>query len=144
MRKFAALSLALGLLPAFAGTGLANDLLATEQFSGTTVAFQILQPYANMTLRISGPNNFQAGAASPGGSAPAVDLSRVGTVYDGIYNYHLTGTSGETILSGGRNEGRPASTTSPYQLKDVSKGGAFRIQGGVIVSRTMTEPKRRR
>lgn len=144
MRKFAAFGLALGLLPALVGTSVANDLLATEQFSGTVVAFQPLRAYANMTLRISGPNNFQAGAASPGGSPPAIDLSRVGTVYDGIYNYHLTGTSGETVLSGGRNEGRAASQTSPYQLKDVSKGGSFRIQGGAIVSRTLTEPKRTR
>lgn len=144
MRKLAAFGLALGLLPAFVGTSVANDLLANEQFSGTIVAFQPLRAYANMTLRISGPNEYSAGAASPGGPAPAIDLSRFGAVYDGIYNYHLTGTSGETVLSAGRNDGRPAKTTSPYQLKEVSKGGSFRVQGGAIVSRTLTEPKRTR
>jgi hypothetical protein len=126
-----------------AGASHANDLLATEQFSGTIVAFQPQRAYANMTLRITGPNAYQASATYPNGS-PAIDLSRFGAVYDGIYNYHLSGTSGETVLAGDRNEGRPAKSTSPYQLKDVSKGGSFRVQGGAIVSRTMTEPKRTR
>ena len=143
MIKPAAVGLALGLMFGLAGTSHANDLLAAEQFTGTTVAFQPQRPYANMTLRITGPNDYQASATYPGGS-PAIDLSRFGAVYDGIYNYHLTGTSGETVLASGRNDGRPAKSTSPYQLKDVSKGGSFRVQGGAIVSRTMTEPKRTR
>ena len=126
-----------------AGTSLANDLLATEQFSGTIVAFQPQRGYANMTLRVTGPNEYQASVNYPSGS-PAIDLARFGTVYDGLYNYHLTGTSGETVLSAARNEGRSAGATSPYQLKDVSKGGSFRVQGGAIVSRTLTEPKRTR
>jgi len=143
MIKPAAFALAAGLVLGLAGTSLANDLLATEQFSGTIVAFQPQRAYANMTLRITGPNEYQASVSYPGGS-PAIDLTRFGTVYDGLYNYHLTGTSGETILSAARNEGRSAAATSPYQLKDVSKGGSFRVQGGAIVSRTLTEPKRTR
>ena len=143
MIKPAALALAAGFVLGLAGTSLANDLLATEQFSGTIAAFQPQRSYANMTLRITGPNEYQASVSYPSGS-PAIDLTRFGTVYDGLYNYHLTGTSGETVLSAARNEGRSAGTTSPYQLKDVSKGGSFRVQGGAIVSRTMTEPKRTR
>ena len=143
MIKPAALGLALGLVFGLSGTSLANDLLATEQFAGTIVAFQPQRTYANMTLRISGPNDYQASVSYPSGS-PALDLSRFGTVYDGVYNYHLTGTSGETVLASGRNDGRPGSSTSNYQLKEVSKGGSFRIQGGAIVSRNMTEPKRTR
>lgn len=143
MTKPASIGLAAVLLLGLSGTCLANDLLAAEQFAGTTVAFQPQGGYANMTLRVSGPNNYQASAVFPSGS-PAIDLSRFGAVYDGIYNYHLTGTSGETILASGRSEGRPSSSTSPYQLKEVTKGGSFRVQGGAIVSRTMTEPKRAR
>ena len=143
MMKPAALALAAGLVLGLAGTSLANDLLATEQFSGTIAAFQPQRSYANMTLRITGPNEYQASVSYPSGS-PAIDLARFGTVYDGVYNYHLTGTSGETVLSAARNEGRSAGATSPYQLKDVSKGGSFRVQGGAIVSRTLTEPKRTR
>ena len=143
MIKPAALALAAGFVLGLAGTSLANDLLATEQFSGTIAAFQPQRSYANMTLRITGPNEYQASVSYPSGS-PAIDLARFGTVYDGVYNYHLTGTSGETVLSAARNEGRSAGATSPYQLKDVSKGGSFRVQGGTIVSRTLTEPKRTR
>jgi hypothetical protein len=143
MTKPASIGLAAVLLLGLAGTSLANDLLATEQFAGTTVAFQPQQAYANMTLRVTGPNDYQASVSYPSGS-PAIDLSRFGTVYDGVYNYHLSGTSGETVLASNRNDGRPAKTTSPYQLKEVSKGGSFRVQGGAIVSRTMTEPKRAR
>ncbi len=143
MIKPAAFALAAGLVLGLASTSLANDLLATEQFAGTIVAFQPQRAYANMTLRVTGPNEYQASVSYPSGS-PAIDLARFGTVYDGVYNYHLTGTSGETVLSAARNEGRSAAATSPYQLKDVSKGGSFRVQGGAIVSRTMTEPKRTR
>ena len=143
MTRPASIGLAAVLLLGLAGTGLANDLLAAEQFAGTTVAFQPQRPYANMTLRISGPNNYQASVSYPSGS-PALDLSRFGTVSDGVYNYHLTGTSGETVLASSRNDGRPGSSTTNYQLKDASKGGSFRVQGGAIVSRNMTEPKRTR
>jgi hypothetical protein len=143
MRKWAVPGLALGLLLGLAGTSSANDLLATELFSGTVVAFQPQGQYANMTLRVTGPHEFHASAAFPGGS-PAVDLTKYGAVYDGTYNYHLTGTTGETILSSGRSEGRPSRAVSPYQLNTVSKGGSFRVQGGAIVSRTLTEPKRTR
>lgn len=143
MIKPAALGLAAGLVLGLTGTSLANDLLATEQFSGTVVAFQPQRAYANMTLRVSGPNEYSASVSYPSG-APALDLARFGVVSDGIYNYHLTGTAGEVILGSGRNDGRPAGKTSPYQLKDVSKGGSFRVTGGAIVSRTLVEPKRTR
>lgn len=141
--KPAVLGLASSLLLGFAGTSFANDLLATEQFSGTVVGFQLQRDYANMTLRVTGPNEFQASATFPTGT-PGVDLARFGLLYDGIYNYSLAGTTGETILSAGRNEGRPPSTTSPYQLREVSKNGSFRIQSGAIVSKTLAEPKRTR
>ena len=143
MTKPAAFALAAGLVLGFSGTSLANDLLATEQFSGTIVAFQPQRAYANMTLRVSGPNEYSASVSYPSG-APALDLARFGNVYDGVYNYYLTGTTGETILGSGRNDGRASGATSPYQLKDASKGGSFRVSGGAIVSRTMTEPKRTR
>ena len=143
MIKPAALGLAAGLVLGCVGTSLANDLLAVEQFSGTIVAFQPQQNYANMTLRVTGPNQYHAGVSYPSG-APALDLSRFGVVYDGTYNYHLTGTAGEVILGSGRNDGRAPKNTSPYKLKTVSKSGSFSIQGGALVSRTLTEPKRAR
>src|ERR1044072_960993 len=115
MRKPAALGLALSLMLGLTGTSSANDLLAAEAFSGTVVAFQPQGQYANMTLRVTGPQEFHASATFPGGS-PAVDLAKYGAVYDGSYNYHLTGPTGENILSSGRSEGRSSRAASPYQL----------------------------
>jgi opacity protein-like surface antigen len=135
------LCLAAVLVAGLSSAGLANDLLATEQFSGTTIAFVPQQNYANLTLRVTGPNAFQASASYSSGVA-TVDLSRYGAVSDGIYNYYLTGTTGETVLGSNQDDGRK--TASPYRLKDVSKGGSFRVQGGAIVSRNLTEPKRTR
>ena len=143
MIRPAALGLAAGVVLGLSGTSLANDLLAAEQFTGTIVAFQPQRAYANMTLRVTGPNQYHASVSYPGGM-PGLDLSRFGVVYDGTYNYHLTGTAGDVILSSGRNDGRAPNNTSPYKLKTVSKSGAFSIQGGAIVSRTLTEPKRTR
>ena len=68
MIKPAAFALAAGLVLGLAGTSLANDLLATEQFSGTIVAFQPQRAYANMTLRVTGPNEYQASLSYPSGS----------------------------------------------------------------------------
>lgn len=143
MIRPAAFALAAGLVLGLAGTSLANDLLATEQFSGTIVAFQPQRAYANMTLRVTGPNEYQASVSYPSG-APALDMTRFGNVYDGVYNYHITGTSGEVIMGSGRNDGRAPNNTSPYKLKTVSKSGSFSIQGGAIVSRTLIEPPRAR
>jgi hypothetical protein len=142
MMKPAALGLAAGLVLGLSGASFANDLLATEQFSGATITFQPQANYANLTLRVTGPNDYHASAAFPGG-IPSIDLTRFGAVADGSYNYNLTGTTGETILNSGRDEGRPGKSTSPYQLKAVSKSGSFTIKGGAIVSRAAVEPKRR-
>jgi hypothetical protein len=142
MMKPAALGLAAGLVLGLSGASFANDLLATEQFSGATITFQPQANYANLTLRVTGPNNYHASAAFPGGVA-SIDLTRYGTVADGPYSYNLTGTAGEVVLASGRDEGRPAKSTSAYELKSLSKSGSFTIKGGAIVSRAAVEPKRR-
>ena len=124
MAKSASVGLAAVLLLGLAGTSLANDLLATEQFTGTIVAFQPQRTYANMTLRVTGPNDYQASAVYPSGS-PAIDLSRFGTVYDGVYNYHLTGTSGETVLAQ-RPQRRPSGKC------DVALSAQGRVEGRLV------------
>lgn len=139
--KTAALGLAVGLWLALSGAGLANDLMATEQFSGTTISLQPQANYSNLTLRVSGPNQYSASISLPNGT-PVLDLSRFGNVYDGSYSYHLTGTTGEVILGSGRNDGRPAKTASPYKLRSVSKSGTFAVRGGSIVAASV-EPRKR-
>jgi hypothetical protein len=140
--KPAGLGLAASILLGLSSIASANDLLATEAFSGTTISLQPQQNYSNLTLRVVGPNQFSASVSLPTG-APAIDLSRAGTVYDGTYTYHLTGTTGEVIVGGaGREDGRPAKTASPYQLKVVSKSGTFVVKGGTIAARDGTPRKR--
>lgn len=138
--RAAALGVALGLLVGLPNSGLANDLLATEQFSGTVMSFQLRQGYSNLTLRVAGPHEFSASVSQPNG-APAIDLSRFGAVYDGTYTYHLTGTTGEVVLAGGRENGRSANTATPYKLRSVSKSGNFAVRGGAIVAASATPRK---
>ena len=142
MLKPAAIGLTLGLI-LIPGTCLANDLLAVEQFSGQTVSFQLQRAYANLTLRVTGPNEYHASAVFAGGN-PSLDLTRYGAASDGPYNYHLVGTTGEAIPGSNRPDGRPAKTDTSYVLKSVSKSGSFTIKGGAIVSRNATETKRDR
>ena len=143
MIKATALGIALGLVIGLPGVCVANDLMATEQFSGSTLSFQSQRSYANLTLRVTGPNEYHASAVFAGGN-PFLDLTRYGAVLDGPYSYHLVGTTGETIAGSNRPDGRPAKTDTPYQLKSVSKSGSFTVKGGAIVSSTITESKRDR
>lgn len=142
MMKPATLGFAFGLVLGLPSASLANDFLATPQFSGSVVSFATQSSYANITLRVTGPNEYKASASFPSGT-PQLDLSQFGAVLDGIYNYHITATTGETMLGSGRDEGRPTKTSSAYQLKSVSKSGSFTVKGGAIVSGGAVEPKRR-
>ena len=141
MRYRATFGLAAGLLLGLTCSSLANDLLAVEVFSGTTVALRPQQSYANLTLRVTGPNEYEASAAFPNGT-PGLDLARYGKVYDGLYDYHLSGTTGETIIAARRENGRSPKNASEFILKTVSKGGSFTVKGGVIVTSTEVEPRR--
>jgi hypothetical protein len=143
MRFRATLGLAAGLLLGLTCSSLANDLLAAEVFSGTTIVLRPQQNYANLTLRVTGPDEFEAGAAFPNGT-PALDLTRYGKVADGLYDYHLSGTTGEAIVASRRNDGRSTKNASEFILRTVSKGGSFTVKGGVIVSNTDVEPSRRK
>lgn len=141
MQFRATFGLAAGLLLGLTCSSVANDLLAVEVFSGTTIVLRPQQSYANLTLRVTGPDEFEAGASFPSGT-PSLDLSRYGKVVDGLYDYHLAGTTGEAIVASRRNDGRSAKNTSDFILKTVSKGGSFTVRGGAIVNNTDVEPKR--
>ena len=142
MRFRTKFGLAAGLLLGLTCSSLANDLLAVEVFSGTTIALRPQQSYANLTLRVSGPDEYEASAVFASGT-PALDLTRFGKVADGLYDYHLSGTTGETIVAARRDNGRSPRNTADFILKTVSKGGSFTVRGGVIVSNTDVEPTRR-
>jgi hypothetical protein len=127
---------------AFAGTGLADDLRKAEQFSGTHLAFEFAAPYGNATLTVSGPNDFQARAASKTG-APSLDLQKFGTVADGSYTYQLTASSDrESAASPGLDNGRAGK--AGVALPSVSTSGTFRVKDGVIVPRGPSNERSRR
>lgn len=141
MRFRAKFGLAAVLLLGLTCSSLANDLLAVEQYSGTTIMLRPQASYANLTLRVSGPDEYEASAVFPNGT-PLLDLARYGKVVDGQYDYHLSGTTGQTIVAARRDNGRSAKNTSEFVLKTVSRGGSFTVKGGAIVSNTEVEPRR--
>lgn len=141
--KPAALGLAACLAFGLSSACPADDLSASEQFAGTTVGFELKGgPFTNVTLTISGPNDFHASASSRRG-APSINLRSFGAVEDGSYTYQLTAATNEklktrTKLDDGRD---PRTTVEP--LKGVATSGTFNVRGGEIVKRdTSKEPTR--
>jgi hypothetical protein len=130
--KSAALGLAALLAAGIPSACLADDLLATEQFAGTTVEFKMGKLYGIVTLTVAGPNGLNASAAARS-TSPAIDLKRLGDFDDGQYTYHLTASTDERVklrtpLDDGRDQ-KPATE----QLKGVSKSGVFNVTRGQIV-----------
>ena len=86
---------------------LADDIVASEQVTGSKMGLQLKPALSNATLSVSGPNDFHASASSKSG-AVAVDFSQFGPLKDGTYNYHLTASSRDkatvrTSLDNGRD-----------------------------------------
>jgi hypothetical protein len=135
-----AMGLAACLAVAMTSTCLANDLLASEEFTGTTVEFKMGKLYGVVTLTVAGPNGFNA-SASARSTSPVIDLRRIGEFDDGQYTYHLTASTDERVklrtpLDDGRDQ-KPATE----QLKGVSKSGVFNVARGQIV---MARPNKER
>ena len=143
MIKSATLGIMLSLTFGIPSICLANDLLATEQFNGKTVAFQPQGPYTNLTLRVVGPDDYHAAGTFPGGT-PQLDLTRFGAMPDGAYTYHLVGSTGETLAPSNRQDGRPEKTATAVRLKSASKSGSFTVKDGVILLGSGPETKRDR
>jgi hypothetical protein len=130
--KSAALGLAALIAASLPDACLANDLPATEQFSGTTVEFKLDKLFGVVTLTVAGPNGFNASAAARS-TSPVIDLKRLGEFDDGQYTYHLTASSDERIkVRTPLDDGRDKPTTE--QLKGLSKSGAFNVVKGQIVA----------
>ena len=127
------LGLAAILSAGLASVGLADDLRTTERFDKTIVGFEVGGPYRNVTLTITGPNDFDASAFSARG-APSIDLRRFGAVEDGTYAYQLSAASDERATVRSKlDNGRAPGAAAP--LKSISASGTFSVKGGVIVAR---------
>jgi hypothetical protein len=140
--KSAALGLAALLAAGIPSACLADDLLATEQFAGSTVEFKLGKLYGVVTLTVAGPNGFNA-SASARSTSPAIDLKRLGEFDDGQYTYHLTASTDDRVkLRTPLDDGRDGRTSE--QLKGVSKSGVFNVaKGQIVMVRPNTERKDR-
>lgn len=140
--KSATFGLAALLAVGFSSACLADDIVATEQITGSKLGVQLKAPLHNATLKISGPDGFHASVSSKSGEV-AIDLSASGAVQDGEYTYQLTAATNEkaqvrTKLDNGRDrEAEP--------LKGVAMSGTFNVKAGKIVKPdpTVREDKRR-
>lgn len=123
-------------IAAILGVGLAgicnaDDIVASEQATGSKLALLLKPNLANATLSIAGPNDFHASVSSKGG-ALAVDLAQFGRLDDGLYKYQVTASSGDkvpvrTTLDNGRDK------EPTERFVGVAASGIFRIKAGEIV-----------
>ena len=143
--KPAAFGLAASLAVGVSSACWAQDLNAVQKFTDTQIGFETSGTYSNFTLTISGPNGINASAASKTGT-PTIDLRRIGTFDDGIYNYHLTASTDEKVpVRTALDNGRAGGPTDAI-FKSVSLSGVFQVKGGTIVKfdPAATEPKRQK
>lgn len=127
-----------------AGVCLADNLAATERFSGTVASFDFKGQYSNATLSVSGPNGFAASATAKSG-APSLDLSRQGSLEDGLYKYHIVaGTPKKAKVRPALDNGRESRPAAEQQIT-ASMSGTFRVKGGAIVrNQAVAEPSKGR
>jgi hypothetical protein len=130
--KSSAFGLAACIAVGFSGTCYAQDLKAVQKFTDTEIGFDLNGRYSNLTLTISGPNGINATAHNRSGS-PLIDLSRLGKIDDGDYNYRLTAATDDKVaVRTGLDDGRDGGPTTSM-LKSVSTDGKFQVKGGTIV-----------
>jgi len=120
--KSATLGLAACLAVGMSCACLAQELKATPKHSDTALGFDVGGGYSNFTLTVTGPNGFQASAASKD-SAPSIDLRQAGARQDGAYIYKLTASTGVI------DNGRPGAVSL---LKPVSLSGQIHLKDGTI------------
>ena len=130
--KSAAFGLAALLAAGICGSCWAQDLKATQKFTGTQIAFETGAPYTNYTLTITGPFGVHAIVSTKSG-APSFDLRQLSALDDGAYTYSLIASSQEKVPQRlGLDNGRPGGPDEAM-LVSVSTGGRFDVKGGTIV-----------
>lgn len=139
--KPATLGLAACLVTGLSSIALADDLPATEQFSGTKIGFQLKDGYASVRLSVSGPKDFHASVFARSG-VPTIDLRKYGKVEDGPYVYELTAATAEKMEARTKlDDGRGAGARTAY--RGVATSGTFMVKDGAIVPRDAVKPSRR-
>ena len=134
MTKFKNQLLLAGCLLCITSQGIAKEkAVANELFRGNTLAFDLKGNFSNATVSISGPNNYNASITQRDG-APTVNLSQVGTLVDGKYNYEITVATDETIaVTDNLNNGRGENARTTMNV-GKTQSGHFRVKDGAIVT----------
>ena len=132
-----AASLAIGLSTAC----WAEDMVASQQSSGTKIAFLLKDNFSSATMTISGPNGFFAHAFAKNG-AIAVDLRRFGAIDDGTFTYQVTAAANDKIrIRTPLDNGRDRIVTE--RPRSASMSGTFSVVRGEIVATDATKTERR-
>ena len=95
----------------------------------------------NVTLRVTGPNGYNASTYSKKG-VPSLDLAGHGKLNDGTYRYEITAASGETVdMDTGLDNGRGDNERKTIQ-KGISVSGGFEVAEGKIKSKKTDEKEK--
>jgi hypothetical protein len=121
----------------------AEDMVAAEQFSGANVGFLLKGPLSDVTLSVSGPDEFHASVFSRSG-AVAIDLSKSGPLEDGIYHYELTAATDQpATVRPSLDDGRdPQQQIKPR--KSMGMSGTFMVKDGKIFKSVASAKESRR
>ncbi|HEX2257348.1 MAG TPA: hypothetical protein VHG92_11725 [Afifellaceae bacterium] len=118
-----------------------TEMKVAERFTGTGVAFELEGTYSNITLTVTGPDDYHQIAKSEKG-APKLDLREGGTLSNGVYTYQLSGATSESkkivreYLDNGRDRGAEP-------MVGAAARGTFLVQEGSIVKVDPAESEKR-
>lgn len=106
-----------------------NKPVADESFNGTTLAFSYKGNFSNATLTVSGPNGLYISKVI-GNGIPALDLSELGALPDGLYTYELSvATDKFQSNNSGLDNGRGLNEKTIVNI-GARQSGIFRINKG--------------
>lgn len=124
--------------------------VASESFSGDTLAFNYKGNFKNATISVAGPNGFRISSFQENGN-PIVNLSNTTesdsadgeltnnfneaiSLSDGIYKYEITVATDETVeITDNMNNGRGENARTTMNISEV-QSGHFHVKDGSIVT----------
>lgn len=114
-----------------------QQFVLKPQFDGLTLTFQALElpkGLEGVVLSVAGPRGYQA-TVRAGKDMPKIDLEEFGKVFDGRFQYEVTGTTGERIEVNSPIDanGRPQGQSGIRGL-GAQFSGAFVVREGAVVA----------
>ncbi|MEM7429028.1 MAG: hypothetical protein AAF441_23315 [Pseudomonadota bacterium] len=114
------------------GAQAADDAVAKEDFSGTSLRFALTKDVFNVTINVKGPEGYSAKKFVKSG-APSLNLAKHGKVADGRYLYALSAALENEFepVSSKLDNGR-GDKARDKSNKPVYQQGAFQVVDGEI------------